>query len=186
MEGGFARDLGMELVIWTNFGKWKSCMECYLLGKDLWDVVCGDRWQVVTAGNAEVMRAWKETNVKEVAVLKQVISSKLLDNIGGCRSAAEIWTSLDGLFNKEVKLAPEVGPSTSDQQERSVSPRYNGKWKEGPRCYRCKQPGHLKEECKVILHSVSITHVGSKEKDLGGSSKSSDADRLKANDIIAI
>ncbi|KAK8926653.1 hypothetical protein KSP39_PZI018970 [Platanthera zijinensis] len=90
MEGGFARGLGIELLTTTNFKRWKSCMESYLLGEDLWEVVCGDESQEVTAAAAEAMRVWRKTNAKTEFVLKRAISSELFDHIIGSRSAAEI------------------------------------------------------------------------------------------------
>ncbi|KAK8963089.1 hypothetical protein KSP40_PGU000730 [Platanthera guangdongensis] len=76
-------------------------MESYLLGQGLWNVVCGDERQEVatTTTGADAMIAWTKTNVKVEFVLKRAITSELFDHIIECWSAAEIWTSFDGLFN---------------------------------------------------------------------------------------
>ncbi|KAK8954718.1 hypothetical protein KSP39_PZI002864 [Platanthera zijinensis] len=186
MEAGLASNLDIYLLTQTNFKKWMSCVESFLLGEDLWEVVCGaerQRFTTVT-GNAEALRVWEERNANTEKILKQLISSELLDYIDGCQSAAEIWTSLIGLFNKEGKVAAEDGPSTSYQQERRDSPRRDGKKKEGPRCYKCKQLGHIRKECKVILHSANVALSGSKGENLVETSTSSD--RINVIDSAAI
>ncbi|KAK8951797.1 hypothetical protein KSP39_PZI003445 [Platanthera zijinensis] len=103
MDGGFARGLGIELLTPTNFKKWKSCMKSYLLGEELWEVVGGDDQVEITAefGTAEQVRVWRKTNAKAEFALKRAVSPELFDHILGCESAAEIWTSLDGLFNRK-------------------------------------------------------------------------------------
>ncbi|KAK8926087.1 hypothetical protein KSP39_PZI018067 [Platanthera zijinensis] len=100
MDGGFARGLGIELLTPTNFKKWKSCMESYLLGEELWEIVGGDDQVEIMAefGTAEQVRVWKKANAKAEFALKRAVSPEFFDHILGCESAAEIWTSLDGLF----------------------------------------------------------------------------------------
>jgi hypothetical protein len=34
--------LGIELLIESNCKVWRTCLESYLIGKDLWDFVNGD------------------------------------------------------------------------------------------------------------------------------------------------
>ncbi|KAK8942363.1 hypothetical protein KSP39_PZI009409 [Platanthera zijinensis] len=52
-------------------------------------------------GSTEEVRVWRKMNAKAAFTLKRAISPELFDHIIGCQSAAEIWTSLDGLFNKK-------------------------------------------------------------------------------------
>ena len=101
--GGFARAIGMGLMNQRNYMTWKTCMQSYLKGEDLWEVVGGDATvEVVAAGdNGPAVRAWAKTNGKAEFALKRTISSELFEHITNCKSAAEIWTTLDGLFNKK-------------------------------------------------------------------------------------
>ena len=39
---GRVNGLGMELLNQSNYKVWKTCMESYLVGEDLWDVVNGN------------------------------------------------------------------------------------------------------------------------------------------------
>jgi hypothetical protein len=34
--------LGIELLIESNYKVWRTCLESYLIGEDLWDFVNGD------------------------------------------------------------------------------------------------------------------------------------------------
>ncbi|KAK8933188.1 hypothetical protein KSP39_PZI015587 [Platanthera zijinensis] len=87
----------------TNSKKWKSCMKSYLLGEEQWEVVGGDDQVEITTefGIAEQVRVWRKKNAKAEFALKRAVSPELFDHILGCESAAEIWTSLDGLFNRK-------------------------------------------------------------------------------------
>lgn len=78
-------------------------MESFLVGEDLWSFVDGDDKvaPAETPENAAVLKKWKIGNPKAESNLKRSISHALFDHIIACKSAAEIWTTLDGLFNKK-------------------------------------------------------------------------------------
>ena len=78
-------------------------MESYLVGEDLWEVVGGDDVNRLenTLENVDNLKKWRITNAKVKSILKRSISHGLFEHIICCKSAGEIWTNLDGLFNKK-------------------------------------------------------------------------------------
>ncbi|KAH0733943.1 hypothetical protein KY285_009650 [Solanum tuberosum] len=95
--------LGMKLLNQSNYKVWKTCMESYLMGEDLWDVVNGCNTSPPDDGpkNSSVYKKWKQVNAKAEFILKRTVSSDLFDHIIKCKSAHEIWRTLDHLFNKK-------------------------------------------------------------------------------------
>nr|XP_009783311.1 PREDICTED: uncharacterized protein LOC104231940 [Nicotiana sylvestris] len=52
---------GVEKLVGTNYKYWRMCMEAYLLGQDLWDLIVGAEADIPanTPENAEPRRKWK-------------------------------------------------------------------------------------------------------------------------------
>lgn len=52
---------GAEKLVGTNYKYWRMCMEAYLLGQDLWDLIVGAEADIPanTPENAEPRRKWK-------------------------------------------------------------------------------------------------------------------------------
>ncbi|CAM8900100.1 unnamed protein product [Rhodiola kirilowii] len=94
--------LGIELLNQSNYKMWKSCMESYLVGEELWEVVGGANARPED-GDADVedLRKWKTINAKAEFVLKKSISPTLFEHIFLCTSANDIWENLNRLFNKK-------------------------------------------------------------------------------------
>jgi hypothetical protein len=78
-------------------------MESYLVGEDLWEVVGGADVNPPgnTPENADALKKWRIANAKSESILKRSLSHDLFENIIRCTSAANIWTTLDELFNKK-------------------------------------------------------------------------------------
>ncbi|KAG6470018.1 hypothetical protein ZIOFF_070958 [Zingiber officinale] len=125
--GGRIAGLGMMLLNQSNYRIWKTCMELYLVGEDLWDVVVinGVVAPEDAPANAEALKNWKQRNAKAEFVLKRSISHEIFEHIMGCVSAREIWDTLDRLFNKknearlqllenELAVAKQDGMSCSE------------------------------------------------------------------------
>ncbi|KAG6505768.1 hypothetical protein ZIOFF_038133 [Zingiber officinale] len=125
--GGRIAGLGMMLLNQSNYRIWKTCMESYLVGEDLWDVVVinGVVAPEDAPANAEALKNWKQRNAKAEFVLKRSISHEIFEHIMGCASAREIWDTLDRLFNKknearlqllenELAVAKQDGMSCSE------------------------------------------------------------------------
>ncbi|KAI8558826.1 hypothetical protein RHMOL_Rhmol04G0126600 [Rhododendron molle] len=89
-SSGKPNGFSIELLTQSIYKIWKSCMESFLVGEELWSYV--DGVDKVAPGDTP-------ENANELK--KSSISHALFDHILSCKSAAGIWTTLDGLFNKE-------------------------------------------------------------------------------------
>lgn len=78
-------------------------MESYLVGEDLWEVV--NEYNTEAPANMTehdgAFKKWKHLNAKAEFLLKIPISHGLFDHVMHCKSAHEIWQTLDRLFNKK-------------------------------------------------------------------------------------
>ena len=93
-SSGRFNNFGVKVLNHSNYKIWRSCMKSYLVGEDLWEVVGGDDVNPLenTLENVDNLKKWQN-------LLKRSISHGL-EHIIGCKSAGQIWTNLDGLFNK--------------------------------------------------------------------------------------
>ncbi|CAM8920044.1 unnamed protein product [Rhodiola kirilowii] len=81
---------------------WKSCIESYLVGEELWEVVGGANARPEDGdADAQDLWKWKMINAKAEFVLKKSISPTLFEHIFRCTSTNEIWETLNRLFNKK-------------------------------------------------------------------------------------
>jgi len=117
--------LGIELLNQSNYRVWNTCMESYLVGEDLWDVVDGNNTTSPTdeSGNANALKRWKQLNAKVEFVLKRSISQGLFDHIKQYKLAIEIWRTLDRLFNKKDEAQFQIleNELTNTQGNLSIS-----------------------------------------------------------------
>ncbi|KAH0708312.1 hypothetical protein KY284_009739 [Solanum tuberosum] len=58
--------------------------------------------------NSSAYKKWKQVNAKTEFILKRTISSSLFDHIIKCKSAHEIWRTLDHLFNKKNEARLQI------------------------------------------------------------------------------
>ncbi|KAH0730190.1 hypothetical protein KY289_001378 [Solanum tuberosum] len=107
---GRVNGLGIKLLNHSNYKVWKTCMESYLLGEDLWDVVNGNDTSPPNDGpkNCSAYKKLKQINAKAEFILKKTISSGLFDHIIKCKSAHEIRRTLDRLFNKKNEARLQI------------------------------------------------------------------------------
>ncbi|XP_059284866.1 uncharacterized protein LOC132038166 [Lycium ferocissimum] len=107
---GHVNGLGMELLNQSNYKIWKTCMESYLVGENLWDVVNGSYTSPPIDGpkNSSAYKKWKQINAKAEFILKRSISHNLVDHIIRCKLAHEIWRTFDRLFNKKDEARLEI------------------------------------------------------------------------------
>ncbi|KAH0708313.1 hypothetical protein KY284_009740 [Solanum tuberosum] len=80
------------------------------MGEDLWDVVNGSNTSPPDDGpkNSSAYKKWKQVNAKAEFILKRTVSSDLFDHIIKCKSAHEIWRTLDHLFNKKNEARLQI------------------------------------------------------------------------------
>ena len=81
---------------------WRTCMESYLQGQDLWEVIVGT--EVTSpppddeAGN---IRKWKINVGKAMFAIKTTIEEELMEHIKDATTPKEAWDSLALWFSKK-------------------------------------------------------------------------------------
>ena len=101
---------GIKKLNSHNYGYWKTCMESYLQGQDLWEVVAGTETMPPPKesgdssgkkNGAEALRKWRIKAGKAMFVLKTTIEEDLLENIRDVETPKEAWETLEKLFSKK-------------------------------------------------------------------------------------
>ncbi|KAH0774453.1 hypothetical protein KY290_011590 [Solanum tuberosum] len=79
------------------------CMEAYLQGQDLWDLIVGAEVEIPanTAENEEPRRKWKIKCGKALFALRTSIGRELIDHVRDVNSPKEVWEILERLFTKK-------------------------------------------------------------------------------------
>ncbi|KAF2286935.1 hypothetical protein GH714_035776 [Hevea brasiliensis] len=79
------------------------CMEAYLQGQDLWDLVEGVDVEIPadTPENSEPRRKWKIKCGKALFALRTSISKEFIDHVLDISSPKEVWETLERLFSKK-------------------------------------------------------------------------------------
>ncbi|KAI4357175.1 hypothetical protein L6164_001141 [Bauhinia variegata] len=62
-SSGCVIGFGMELLNQSNYKVWKTCMESYLIGESLWEVVGGDD-TIAPENNVEAFKQWRQKNAR--------------------------------------------------------------------------------------------------------------------------
>ncbi|KAJ7979511.1 Retrovirus-related Pol polyprotein from transposon TNT 1-94 [Quillaja saponaria] len=82
-SGSSLTNFGMEKLVGTNYNYWRLCMEAFLQGQDLWDLVDGA--DLVTPQdileNVESRRKWKIKCGKVLFVLRMSVGKEHIDHI---------------------------------------------------------------------------------------------------------
>nr|CAD1841788.1 unnamed protein product [Ananas comosus var. bracteatus] len=84
-----------------NYGYWQTCIESYLQGQDLWEVIGGAETTPPPKENAEVFRKWRIKAGKAIFVLKTTIEEELLEHIKEADTPKAAWDTLASLFSKK-------------------------------------------------------------------------------------
>ncbi|KAK3014348.1 hypothetical protein RJ639_008941 [Escallonia herrerae] len=102
-RGSGSTQYGVEKLVGTNYKYWRMCMEAYLQGQDLWDLVSGADSVVPDdiPENAEARRKWKIKCGKALFALRTSISREYIDHVRDVDSPREVWGTLERLFTKK-------------------------------------------------------------------------------------
>ncbi|KAK3023537.1 hypothetical protein RJ639_044891 [Escallonia herrerae] len=102
-SGSNSANYGMEKLVGTNYNYWRLCMEAYLQGQDLWDLVDSADSDIPndTLENAEPRRKWKIKCGKALFALRTSISKEHIDHIRDVNSPKKVWRTLERLFTKK-------------------------------------------------------------------------------------
>ncbi|KAK3001904.1 LOW QUALITY PROTEIN: hypothetical protein RJ639_022194 [Escallonia herrerae] len=92
----------MEKLVGKNYKYWRMCMEAYLQGQDLWELIAGtDAIPSDVPKNAESRQKWKIKCGKALFALRTYISKEFIDHVRDVCSPKEVWETLDRLFTKK-------------------------------------------------------------------------------------
>ncbi|OIS98413.1 hypothetical protein A4A49_60956 [Nicotiana attenuata] len=77
------------------------CMEAYLQGEDLWDLIVGAEADIAanTLENAEPRWKWKIKCGKALFALRTSIGKEFIDHVRDVSSPKEVWETLERLFS---------------------------------------------------------------------------------------
>jgi len=94
---------GVEKLMGTNYKYWRMCMEAYLQGQDLWDLIVGSDVEILenTPENSKPRRKWKIKCGKALFALRTSIGKELIDHVRDVSSPKEVWEILERLFTKK-------------------------------------------------------------------------------------
>ncbi|GMI95722.1 hypothetical protein HRI_003241500 [Hibiscus trionum] len=84
-----------------NYGYWETCIESYLQGQDLWEIVAGTDTTPPPKENAEALRKWKIKAGRALYILKTTIEEDLLEHIRDEKTPKAAWETLAKLFSKK-------------------------------------------------------------------------------------
>lgn len=79
------------------------CMEAYLQGQDLWELVAGSDLEIPadTVDNSEPRRKWKIECGKILFALRTSISKEFINHVRDVSSPKQVWESFEKLFSKK-------------------------------------------------------------------------------------
>lgn len=96
---------GVEKLVGTNYNYWRMCMDTYLQGQDLWDlIVCASDIPANTPENAEPRRKWKIKCGKPLFALRTSIGKEFIDHVRDVSSQKKSGRHLRDCFLKRIQL----------------------------------------------------------------------------------
>ena len=90
---------GMKKLNSQNYNTWSTCMESYLQGQDLLEVVGGD--EIKQPGNVVALKMWRIKASKALFATKTTKKEELLEHIRNAKSPIEAWDTFAALFWKK-------------------------------------------------------------------------------------
>ncbi|KAE8692620.1 tir-nbs resistance protein [Hibiscus syriacus] len=92
---------GIKKLNNKNYNTWATCMESYLQGQDLWEVVGGGEvTQPATEDANGILRKWKIKAGKAMFALKTTIEEEMLEHIRDAKTPKEAWDTFVTHFSK--------------------------------------------------------------------------------------
>jgi hypothetical protein len=83
----------------SNYKLWRSCMESYLIGNNLWDVTCGESTNPPTDPREKTR--WNAKVDKALYAIKQSVDDDMLICISNIKTSKEAWDTFAGFFSKK-------------------------------------------------------------------------------------
>uniref|UniRef100_A0A2N9FHD6 CCHC-type domain-containing protein n=1 Tax=Fagus sylvatica TaxID=28930 RepID=A0A2N9FHD6_FAGSY len=93
---------GIKKLNNKNYNTWATCIESYLQGQDLWEVVGGSEvTQPAVEDASGTLRKWKIKAGKAMFALKTTIEEEMLEHIRDAKTPKEAWDTFVTLFSKK-------------------------------------------------------------------------------------
>ncbi|GJN07117.1 hypothetical protein PR202_ga24915 [Eleusine coracana subsp. coracana] len=139
---------GIKKLNSHNYGYWKTCMESYLQGQDLWEVIEGAK--AVPPEKESALRKWRIKAVKSIcreisqlepeekvsdARMKRIIIHGLRPDYNGFIATVRGWPTqpslveLENLLTNQEELAKQMGRITLKEEEEAL---FTNNKKKGP------------------------------------------------------
>ncbi|XP_050111787.1 uncharacterized protein LOC126590352 [Malus sylvestris] len=91
---------GIKKLNNKNYNTWATCMESYLQGQDLWDVIGGNEVTQPEEDTSDILRKWKIKAGKAMFALKTTVEDDMLEHIRKAKTPKEAWDTFATLFSK--------------------------------------------------------------------------------------
>ncbi|KAG6498334.1 hypothetical protein ZIOFF_046246 [Zingiber officinale] len=92
---------GIKKLNNKNYNTWATCMESYLQGQDLWEVVGGSEATQPAEDANGILRKWNIKAGKAMFALKITIEEEMLEHIRDAKTPKEVWDIFATLFSKK-------------------------------------------------------------------------------------
>ncbi|KAE8702164.1 protein TOPLESS [Hibiscus syriacus] len=159
---------GIKKLNNQNYNTWAMCIESFLQGQDLWEVVSGSEVTQLAAEDAnDILRKWKIKASKAMFSLKTTIEEEMLEHIWDAKSPKEAWDTFVTLFSKRNDTKLQGEETSINRTRRHGSYPILSQGQEA----MAKQMGgvSLKTEEEVLY--INQRRGGSRQHNKGGSRK---------------
>jgi len=101
MDGGAAGMGGIKIdkLTETNFHEWRQRIKMILALRDLDDML--DEDGKPTDAETRELAVWKRRDTKASAIIGLTLESEQLEHVSGCKTTAEMWSTLQGVFQRK-------------------------------------------------------------------------------------
>jgi len=83
----------------TNFHEWRQRIKMFLALRDLDDTL--DEDSKPTDAETCELEVWKRRDTKASAIIGLTLGSEQLEHVSGCKTTAEMWSTLQGVFQRK-------------------------------------------------------------------------------------
>jgi len=83
----------------TNFHEWRQRNKMVVALRDLDDML--DEDGKPTDADARELALWKRRDTKASAIIGLTLGSEQLEHVAGCKTTAELWSTLQGVFQRK-------------------------------------------------------------------------------------
>ncbi|KAK3034348.1 hypothetical protein RJ639_032246 [Escallonia herrerae] len=158
---------GMEKLVGKNYKYWRMCMEAYLQGQDLWELVAEiDTDEKISEARLRryLVRSLKKeygpfvTSIQGWSTQPSVeeLENFLSNQEALAKQMAKSFETDDVLFSKGKSNKKNPFGSKNKEEDSSAEKGGNSHTKKPITCFGCGKTGHLKNNCRVKLSKANV------------------------------